>query len=478
MPVNYNEIGSSGLDMNRPDFLRELTHGEAFKRYNEMRLNSAIVGALLAAIEQSVRTTRWSWTSESGEDDPRLQLLDDAIAAMSHSWNDHLSEALTMLPFGYAPFEIVYQREEGGSRILWRKFAIRGQDTVERWEFDDEGGLAGLHQRAAPYYRDVFIPIEKLLLYRTRVERNNPEGRSILRNAWVSYYYLKNIMQIEAIGVERDLAGMPVIILPEGADASDTTTSDAGVAKKMVRNIRRDEQEGITLPFGWELKLLATGGTRQLNTDSIITRYEQRILMTSLAQFIMLGSDVGTYALSRDQTDFFNMACNWVADSIAQVMTKFAAPRLLALNGMDTDGISYTHTPVGDVDLTGTADFLMKVGSMLTWTPQDETWLRGLAKLPELDEETIELERERKAQIAEQIRGNIANSQQQDEGDDDETEDEMGLDLEPEEYAGRAAPDDAQRRRWERQLKAIQAAYFKGQYRRVMAGARSMKRAI
>lgn len=403
---DYTEIGATGLDqwqgVINADFLRELRGKEGYRRYREMSLNSPVIGALLYAVEQACRTAQWGWTSDQGEDDPRLELLNDAINGMTHSWNDHLSEALTMLSFGYAYFEIVYRRDDRG-RVMWQKFGVRGQDTIERWAIDDRGGINGAYQRAAPKYAETYLPIEKCLLYRTRVDRNNPEGRSILRTAWISYYYLKNIQQIEAIGIERDLAGLPVIGLPETADTTDSVTSDAGKAKKIVRNVRRDEQEGIVLPFGWAFNLVSTGGARQFDTDKIISRYEQRILMSCLAQFLMLGTETGSYALSSDQTDFFNMATNHTADIIAAVMTKYAAPRLLALNGYDTAGISWTHSPVGDIDLRQLGDFLQKVGNMITWTAQDEAWLRGAAKLPELATEEIEEERSERQRRALEI---------------------------------------------------------------------------
>ena len=38
---------------------------------------------------------------------------------------------------------------------------------------------------------------------------DNPEGRSILRNAYFSWYFEKKIAEIEGIGIARDLAGLP-----------------------------------------------------------------------------------------------------------------------------------------------------------------------------------------------------------------------------------------------------------------------------
>lgn len=399
MTNNMTELGYPGLNQwngfVKEDFLKEMRGKEAYKRFNEMRLNSPIVGSLLTAIEQSIRGIEWNYVSDNGEEDQRIGFLDGALEGMSHTWNDHLIEALSFVPFGYSPFEIVYKRADGGG-ITWHKFAIRGQDTVYRWLIDENGGLAGMVQRGSPHYKTVEIPIEKMILYRARTEKNNPEGRSILRTAWVPYYYVKNIQQVEAIGIERDLAGLPVIKLPQGASTDESdTNSDYSKADKMVRNIRQDEQSGVVLPHEWELELLSTGGSRQFDTNAIVMRYESRILMSALAQFLILGQDrVGTQALSSDMTEFWTMAVNATADIIAEHHTEYAMKKLLTLNGMDDEGIRMEHSPAGDVDLAGLGDFFQKVGDKITWMPTDEVWLRGAAKLPESTPEQIEEERE------------------------------------------------------------------------------------
>jgi phage gp29-like protein len=399
------EIGTTGLTewsgQIQEDFLRELRGKNAYKRYNEMRLNSPVVSAMLLAIEQSVRGVDWNWIAET-EDDPRIELLEAAMENMTTSFADHITEAITMLPFGFSLFEIVWERV--GANILWRKFAMRGQDTVYKWDFDDNGGLRGFWQQVSSTgYQTVYIPIEKLLLYRTRVEKNNPEGRSILRSAWTSYYYQKNIAMFEAIGIERDLAGMPVITLPPEASTGSGST-DEEAAKKIVRNVRNDEQAGLVLPPGWEFTLASTGGSRSFDTDKIIRRYESRILMSGLSQFLMLGQDsVGSLALSSDQTDFFNMAVNSICDIISETITKYALPRLCKLNGIDHEGLKLQHSPAGDIDIMTVADFLQKVGAKITWLPSDEQWLRSLANLNDIEEEAILSERERKEEISNQL---------------------------------------------------------------------------
>ena len=480
MPT-MGELGQTGLieykGIIQDDFLRELRGKEGYKRYREMTLNSPIVGALLMAVEQSIRNVTWTFTSDAGGEDERLELIELARTSMTHSFDDHIVEALSCLPYGFALFEIVYQRVEG--KIVWKRLAPRGQDTVHRWLLGDNGEIKGFEQHAPPTYQIVSIPIQKLILYRARHERNNPEGRSILRSSWIPYYYAKNIMQIEAIGIERDLAGLPVVTLPEGADTSDTDSSDAGKARKMVRNIRNDEQAGIVLPAGWTLELLSTGGSRQFDTSAVVNRYETRILMSALAQFLMLGQqNVGSLALSKDQTDFFTMSVNALADIICATFMNQAIPSLMELNGYDAKGLRFDHSPAGDMDVNQLAEFLGKTSNHITWTPEDEVWLRSVSHLPEMSAEDIAAERDRKRQqaMAEQVAAMITPpgregkqpNRQGDEKDDKQTgnqQEGMGAEV----YA--SAPSAAH----EARLQASVRQYLDSAFQRVLKMAKRAK---
>jgi hypothetical protein len=490
MANKYTELGSTGLaefsGIINEEFLRELRGKEGYKRFDEMRRNSPVIGALLLANELSIRKVSWEFVDEQageGEISPRVELLENARDNMSTSWNDFIIEALTMLPFGFSLFEICYERKD--SAMLWRKFAPRGQDTVWRWLFDDAGGFAGFVQQSAPTYRTVEIPAEKLLLFRTRVERGNPEGRSILRTAWIPYYYAKHIMQVEAIGIERDLAGMPLVKLPQGADTSDTDSSDAGKAEQMVRNVRNDEQAGIVLPFGWEFELVSTGGSRQFDTDKIVQRYEKRMLMAALAQFIILGQDgVGSLALSQDSTDFFTMTVNAIADIIAETFTKYAIPRLLKLNGYDTEGVSLTHTPAGDIDVTTIIDAIQKAGSYITIDAQDELWLRQILGMPEKDIDQLQEMRDQKTEMDNAKSKAILAEMEQGKQESEEGEGEDMPMKDKKEMEGKMsislfaadAPDDAKRRRMERKLQAVVEKHLQRTRRKVMRYAREVRR--
>jgi hypothetical protein len=474
MADNKNEIGYTGLveysGQIRDDFLKEFHGKEAYKRFNEMRLNNATIGAGLLAIEYIIRSMSWEFTSDEDED-PWQEFVEESRKGMSQSWNDLVSEAISFVWAGFSIFEIIYKRDEAG-RLTWRKFAPRGQDTVYQWLFDDTGGLAGFRQLAAPKYQAVDIPMEKSILFRTRLEKNNPEGRSLLRIAWVSYYYLKNLQQIEAIGFERDVNGLPVIKLPEGADTNESsTTSDASKAAKIVRNMRVDEQAGLVLPFGWDALLLSGNGKSFDSLSNAIERYEKRIATAFFSQFLMLGQDgVGSMALSESSTDFFMSAVNAIADIFSETFTKYAVYRLLKLNGATDEEarrVKLTHTPASSVNIEKIGAFIGSIKDLMTWDENDELWLRQLAGAPERDPEQLKADRDNlmreKAEAAKAFAERVT---KQPEREDNEAE-----------HFEAGAPDDKRRTKYEKAYEKEIASFLEKQQRRILKAARAMKNA-
>jgi len=474
----YRELGDTGLNTSGwgeigDEFLREWQGaGEKAKRVREMLYNSPVISALRLAIEMPLRDIDWQFVSDDGNDDPRVTLLNDALDAMSHNWDDHLSDALDFLWYGWSMFAITY-RQEGG-RILWRKFKPLAHDTLQRWHFEADGGLKGIQQW--PHLWPEMIPVERMVIYRFRRAHGNPEGESILRPAWTSWYYAKNIQHIEAVGIERNPAGLPVITLPEKANLTDDDdpNSDDNKARRIVINVRNDEHAGLVLPFGWDFSLAASSGAGKVSdTDMIINRYDKRMLMSTLSQFLMLGMDsVGSLATFAGSTDFFTMTLNAVADTVSETFTKFAAARLLELNGFDPAGVRLEHSPAGSVRPEMIADALAKVGAggFITWTAEDEVWLRSLFRLPKRAAGEIEQDREQGAADRAARADALREAMRQRATNAPADVDEQTADLPADEYD--ADGDDAWRLKMERQWQKRMSVFLERQGRDVMRQAR------
>ena len=286
--------------------------------------------------------------------------------------------------------------------IGWQKLPIRAQETLFRWEYDNADNLLGMTQYAPPDYTFATIPIEKAIHFRTKSRKNNPEGRSVLRNAYRPWYFKRRIQEIEGIGIERDLAGFPILYAPDGMDIwEDTEEMRMAYARgeEIVSSIRRDALEGLVLPGspdttgqakGWRLELLASSGKRQFDTSAVIERYDNRIAMCTLADFIFLGHEkVGSFALSSDKTELFSMAIGAFLDIICEAFSDQAIPRLIDLNGDHFAGITdYPYMSHGDVesqDVEKLARFLKDLTGSGIIIPDEELedYVREEANLPE-----------------------------------------------------------------------------------------------
>jgi phage gp29-like protein len=419
---DLNELGTSGLRRSggfiHEEFLTQLRGKRGLLVYREMADNDPVIGSILYAIEKVILRLDWRVDpyDDSEEAKAIAEFIDECMEDMSDSWDQTLASILSMLVYGFSFHEIVYKVRGGDSKdpkrnskhsdgkIAWRKFAIRSQETLNNWMMDEDGGIQGFRQMdpTGGGFRE--IPMDKGLLFRTNVSKNNPEGRSLLRNSFRPWYYKRRIEEIEAIGIERDLAGLPVAkVPPEYLSSGATAAQQAVLANitEIVQNIKRNEQEGVIFPMMYDesgkemfsLELLSSGGSRQFDTDKVIARYDQRISMSVLSDFILLGHEaVGSFALGSQKMDLWTMSIDAIAKSIAEVVNQYAIPRLLKLNGMNTELCPYlTYGQVSHVDLGELADYVQKLTSAGLLMPDEnlEAYLREQASLPPAENTVI-----------------------------------------------------------------------------------------
>ena len=175
--------------------------------------------------------------------------------------------------------------------------------------------------------------------FRTESSKGNPEGRSILRNAYRSWYFKRRIQEIEGIGIERDLAGFPVLTAPEGTDIWDQNDPEMVAilnnAQAIVQNIRRDHLEAC-FRSGLEAGTFKQRrANRQFDTEQgLLTATTPESPLTVMADFVLLGhQQTGSFALSDNKTHIFSMAIEAFLDVICEQFNNKAIPDLMKMNG-------------------------------------------------------------------------------------------------------------------------------------------------
>jgi broad specificity phosphatase PhoE len=431
--MTFGEYGQSGLrafsGWVREEFVPELVGRQGARTYREMADNSPIVGSMLYAIKATMLKVQWRVIppSEGGDAQEKADFVDSLMRDMSHTWEEHVDETLSMLTYGYAPHEIVYKRRLGRNPgndprrpgrslpksdyddglIGWRRIPLRGQETILKWFFDENGTVTGVTQQ--PWTGPIVdLPIEKMLLFRPSVHKGNPEGRSILRNAWRPYHFTKRIEEQEAIMFER-LNGVPVVRVPNTLIEQAKAGNADAVAmlnsyKQMATNLRINEQMGILLSsqpyigdtgqpsqvYQYDIQLLTPEARRTgAVPDTVLTRYATQMLQTVMADFLALGHGArGTQALAINKTDMFLQAIEGLLNNNAAVYKKHGLPRVWALNGFDDELIPEISPDLAqrvDLDVLGNFVFRLSQAGMPMFPNEEmQSYLLDSAGLPDV----------------------------------------------------------------------------------------------
>jgi hypothetical protein len=424
VPVNWSMMGfGGGL---RAEFVPELRGLAGLATLQRMWDFDETCGAMAWAIEATLSQVNWSHTPQKDgkeSDDPEAvrmaDFADQCLGDMSHGFHEHVEEAATMIPLGFAPCEIVLkQRMEDNSAFPdefygFDSLPLRDQHSVTDWKYDESGrrlthmvqdvGLGLAPSFGAARGASGVIPIWKLLHYRTRSILNNPYGRSILLNAYRPWYLKRKIQDSEAIGIDRELAGMPTFYIPKSDIDAASKVDNTGKATKealaaqariqssiqAVRDLRFNEAGGLVIPSDvfkgkdgapgtirqYEFKLVTGGGQRAIDARTAIKDYDRSIARILMFQFLHLGDrSGGSYALSENQSDLALRSLRAITLKISREYQLKALPLLWQVNGFDKRYMPLLEpSPIAEDGLEQLGSFIEKVANaepLLTSRPE------------------------------------------------------------------------------------------------------------
>jgi len=319
--------------------------------------NNPIVGAALLVYRFLLSSCEWRFEPKKDVAQNARAIEEAAFAAellndMQTAREDFMSEVLEMLIYGFSVMERTFKRRPDG-RIGFDDIALRPADTIFEWRFDGERLVAVIQQLVMTQGGEPLrtIPADNVYLFRTSAVKNNPEGRSILRNAFEPYYRGKKHRDLQAIGHERDATGTPLVRVP---DAVASATADQTAlyerkqnANKIARRLKTGEEVGIVLSSKtdeeskiplWDVSLLKAPGERQFDAEPIIARCDREVLFATITDMILLGHEKtgsineGGSGASKD--DLLRAGVNAINDRIADVVNRRMIPEAMTLNGV------------------------------------------------------------------------------------------------------------------------------------------------
>lgn len=401
--IRLGEVGYTGLHISNGHILeeskRDLRFPMSVYTYKNMAMDTTLASAI-GLYEMMIARVGWRCVPPDDATDvekARAAFINSCMDDMEHSWFDFMKEVTSMYTYGFCINEKVFRRRfrKNGSRfndglVGIRKLPIRSQDTVEKWIYgNDSRTLLGVEQSLegiVDYYRlpnnagrtSVEIPRNKFLHFRCNVKKDNPEGSSPLKACYLSWKWRTAIEEHEAIGVSREMRGVPVIYLPPRYMSDDASESEKAIYeyyKQIVRNIHANEQAGIVMPMAYDpesrqplfkFELMSVTGTKGYDTDKIISRYDNKMLMSFYADLLKMGQEkVGSFSLAGAKTNILAMAIEHRLQEIKTVLDSDLIPSLFELNGWQDERLpKMVYDDLDEADLDEFSKAVQRVFSV------------------------------------------------------------------------------------------------------------------
>lgn len=248
------ELGYQGLSIfngvSNSEIKRELNWPYSIDTYKQMSYHSSINSAL-TMYENIIGKVDWKVQpplDATEEEKEQAKRIHEMMHDMQHSFPEFVREVLTMNIYGFALAEKVYRRryQSNGSKyndglVGWKKLPMRAQETVEKFIFSDDGNeILGVKQNLSAIYdqynrygsrksKEVTLPISKVMLFRAGRHRGDPFGKSMLRDAYLAWRYLTALEEIEAVGVTKDMNGIPVLTIPAQYMSADAPAEQRAI---------------------------------------------------------------------------------------------------------------------------------------------------------------------------------------------------------------------------------------------------------
>ena len=389
LPAAMRRIGRTGLKsymgILHEQELTQLTNVLVRMRiFREMRLDPTI-GILEQAITRVLLAADFSTTpaGNTPADKYAADLLWDIMNNMSCEWYEHVEDALEHLWFGFAITQMVMKFRPDGN-IGLADLMPMAQEMTFRWGRQDASGKVSGIEMLDPVTGTIYrIPSVKFLHFTDRGRKRNPEGEGMCLHVWRSWRYKTNLQEIEAIGIERDMGGLPVFEIPD--KPSEQEKQDI---LEQAKAMRVDENAALITYGDTKVHPYETAN-KVYDVRKVIEDYAWDILAYSGAQWLKLGQEHGTQALVQGTTDMFGLYLRAIQERMLSVWHKQLIPALVMFNPKlttpnGTPKITWADPGVPDVKAILEA-FASGVNSgVITPTRSDEEHIRSILDLPEL----------------------------------------------------------------------------------------------
>jgi len=338
-----------------------------YQTYSDMLANTSIVGAGVRYFLNLTASSRWSMQPATGEDvnedeaHEMAELCEQLLFSDPKTpWHRVIRRAAMYRFYGFSVQEWTAKKRDDGV-ITMADIRPRPQKTIERWDVDENGDVLGILQRSPQDSREIYLPRGKCLYVVDDTLSDSPEGLGIFRHLAGPAKRLERYEQLEGVGFETDLRGIPVgrgpftqlaQMVKDGSISAADRERIEGPLREFVENhikgpklgmmldsmpyLTQDDKASPSAQKQWDLELLKAGSTGQAEVAEAINRVNREMARVLGVEQLLLGeSSTGSHALSKDKTQSFFMLVNGTLKELCEAVGDDLLTPLFMLNGWD-----------------------------------------------------------------------------------------------------------------------------------------------
>ncbi len=424
------EIGASGtavyagyVDQNEKS--ARLTGTERYRTFSGILANTSIAAASARYFLSLVGNAAWRVepaqdTGQEARAEALAELVDAMLYDLERPWARVVRRAAMFQFHGFSIQEWTVKKGADGAFVL-RDVAPRPQVTIERWETERESGkVLGVYQRSPHTGAEIGIPRWKVVYLVDDALSDSPEGLGLFRHVAEKAERLQKYEDLEGIGYEGDLAGIPIARAPlqrlremvKAGDISEEarTAMIANVQNFLTKRVRNQrlgmlldsltyssagESPAPTANRQWDVELMQGGSAQSAAAiHTAIERVNREIARVLGTEQLLLGGDgKGSLALSEDKSQTFGLMVDGTLTTLAETFQSDLIRPMFLLNGWPEELIptlKTSATALRDVTkITGALQQMANAGAVLD--PSDPAIrevrdLLGLSRPPEIDD--------------------------------------------------------------------------------------------
>ena len=395
-----SELGNLGLrvfqGVPQEELKRELNWPASITTFKQMSYHSSI-NAPLTLFENIISKATWTYKppiDATEEEKEQSKIINQMMQDMDQPWSEFIRDVLSSNVFGFSVHEKVYRKryKSNGSLyddglIGWKKLPIRVQESISKFIFSEDGNeIIGVQQNLSSI-NDIYnrfsrrsnlvnMPRSKFMLFRTGKHRGDPFGKSPLRDAYLAWRFLSALEELEAMGVAKDLNGIPVLTLPPQVLASDASAENQAQRQyfeNAMRNLQVGEQMAVILPAVFDeqgkpmysLQLLSSDGKKNFDLNKIKDYYKNLIFTSLFSDVLQMGqSATGSFALGAIKNSLSGAYAERLIANIAEVIQNDLIRQTYELNNWSTERMgTFDYDGIEPADLETFSKAVQRMGA-------------------------------------------------------------------------------------------------------------------